>query len=245
MNKIKQFFSGLIGNVWFGIKTSFLASKFYFSMKLIILLSTTVLPLASIWLWKEILNGIVDYEIKRYSLFLFLLIYLVLQLVIYLLNQFDIYVNERYDDELNFYIATVMMEKTSRMDLAYFESAQMSDKISHAGRNFNIMSQTTWLIFDIVSALINVIVALVAVCTYKWWLGIITLVLLIPFMIYNKKRADRKLSMEKEQIRDNRKRDYYHGIFFDNNLAIISPTISLIRLSIVWEIAVRFIIISP
>ena len=164
MNKIKQFFSGLIGNVWFGIKTSFLASKFYFSMKLIILLSTTVLPLASIWLWKEILNGIVDYEIKRYSLFLFLLIYLVLQLVIYLLNQFDIYVNERYDDELNFYIATVMMEKTSRMDLAYFESAQMSDKISHAGRNFNIMSQTTWLIFDIVSALINVIVALVAVC---------------------------------------------------------------------------------
>lgn len=38
MNKIKTFFSGLFKNVWFGIKTCFLASKFYFSMKLIILM---------------------------------------------------------------------------------------------------------------------------------------------------------------------------------------------------------------
>lgn len=218
MNKIKSFLFRLIGNVCFGIKTSFLASKFYFLMKLIILLSTTVAPLVSIWLWKEILNGIVDYETKRQSIFLCLLLYLGLQLVVYLLNQFDIYVNERYNDELTFYIATVMMEKTSRMDLAYFDSAQMGDKISHAGRNFSIMSQTTWLVFDIISALINVIITLLAVCTYKWWLGIITLLLLIPFMIYNKKRADRKLIIEKEQLRDNRKKDYYHGIFFDNNV---------------------------
>ena len=49
MNKIKQFFSGLVKNVWFGIKTSFLASKFYFSMKLLILVSTTAIPLVNIW----------------------------------------------------------------------------------------------------------------------------------------------------------------------------------------------------
>ena len=29
-NKIKEFFDGLFRNVWFGIKTSFLASGFYF-----------------------------------------------------------------------------------------------------------------------------------------------------------------------------------------------------------------------
>ena len=37
-------------------------------------------------------------------------------------------------------------------------------------------------------------------------------------MIYNKKHTDKLLRMEKEQIRDNRKRDYYGGVLFDNNV---------------------------
>ena len=59
---------------------------------------------------------------------------------------------------------------------------------------------------------------MVIVSTYKWWLGIVTIVLLIPFLIYNKKYTERRLQMEKEQIRDNRKKDYYNEVFFDNNV---------------------------
>ena len=216
MNSIKSFFSSLYKNVWFGITTSFGASKFYFSMKFLILLSTTAVPLFNIWLWKEVLNGVVEKDSK---LVLFCLsIYLALKFVVYLLAKFDDYVNSRYSDELQFYIETVMMEKTSRMDLAFFDSAQMGDKVRHARSNFNIMMDMTWLVFDILSSTVNVLATLVIVSTYKWWLGIVTIVLLIPFLIYNKKYTERRLQMEKEQIRDNRKKDYYNGVFFDNNV---------------------------
>ena len=216
MNSIKSFFSGLSKNVWFGITTSFGASKFYFSMKFLILLSTTAVPLFNIWLWKEVLNGIVEKDSK---LVLFSLsIYLALKFIAYLLAKFDDYVNSRYSDELQFYIETVMMEKTSRMDLAFFDSAQMGDKVRHARSNFNIMMDMTWLVFDILSSTANVLATLVIVSSYKWWLGIVTIVLLIPFLIYNKKYTERRLQMEKEQIRDNRKKDYYNGVFFDNNV---------------------------
>lgn len=218
MNKLKQFFSGLIKNVWFGIKTSFLASKFYFSMKLLILLSTTAIPLANIWLWKEVLNGIVNYKDNSQTVIVCLSIYLALQMTSYLLHQFDIYVNARFGDELEFYIESVMMEKTSRMDLSFFDSANMGDKVRHVRSNFWVMAQMTWLVFDILSAFINVAATLVIVCTYKWWLGLVTLVLLIPFLLYNKKRTEHKLEMEKEQLRDNRKIDYYMDVFFDNNI---------------------------
>ena len=134
MNKMKLFFSGLIKNVWFGMKTSFRASKFYFSMKLLILLSTTAIPLVNIWLWKEVLNGIVDYQHSGKVVMICLSIYLLLQLVVYLLEQFNEYVNSRYSDELQFYIEMVMMEKTSHMDLSFFDSAQMGDKVRHPGR---------------------------------------------------------------------------------------------------------------
>lgn len=216
MNKIKLLFSGLFKNVWFGIKTSFGASKFYFSMKLLTMFSTTAIPLFNIWLWKEVLNGIVG---KNSMLVMICLsLYLVLKLASYLLGQFNVYINARYSDELQFYIETVMMEKTSRMDLAFFDSAKMGDKVRHARSNFNIMTNMTWLVFDILSTTINVIATLVIVSSYKWWLGIVTIALLIPFLIYNKKYTEKRLQMEKEQIRDNRKKDYYNGVFFDNNV---------------------------
>lgn len=218
MNRIKQFFSGLVQNVWFGIKTSYRASKFYFAMKLLILLSTTAIPIVNIRLWREVLNGIVVGSERAKAVFICLGGYLLLKLTAYLLAQFNTYVSSRYSDELQFYIETIMMEKTSRMDLSFFDSAKMGDKIQHTRNNFNVMQQTTWLVFDILSAFINVMVTLVVVCGYRWWLGIVTLLLLIPFMLYNKKRTERKLCMEKEQLRDNRKMKYYGNVFFNNNV---------------------------
>lgn len=218
MNKIKTFFSGLFKNVWFGIKTCFLASKFYFSMKLIILMFTTLIPLVNLWLWKEVLNGIMDFGNRKQIVLVCLVIYLALQLSTYLIDQFDNYVQDRYSDELKFYIEEQMMDKTSRMDLSFFDSAKMGDKVRHARNNFLTMMNMSWLVFDIISAFINVVATLIIVCTYKWWLGLVTLVLLIPFMLYNKKRTERKLQMEKEQLRDNRKKDYYRDVFFNDDV---------------------------
>lgn len=152
------------------------------------------------------------------AVFVFLAVYLGLKLAAYLLAQFDNYVNRRYSDELQFYIETVMMEKTSRMDLAFFDSANMGDKVRHARYNFGIMTDMTWLVFNIISCIVNVVATLIIVSTYKWWLGIATLVLLIPHFLYNKWYAEKRLKLEKEQIRDNRRKDYYNSIFFDNNV---------------------------
>ena len=218
MNKCKIFFSGILKNVWFGITTCFKASKFYFSMKFVILMFTTLIPLVNLWLWKEVLNGITDFENHENTVIVYLIMYLVLLTATYLIDRFDNYVERRYTDELVFYIDRVMMEKTSRMDLSFFDSAQMGDKVRHTRDSFFTVLCLSWVVFDILSSLINVVATLVIVCTYKWWLGVVTLILLIPFMLYNKKRTERKMEMEKEQLRDNRKKDYYNGVFFNNDI---------------------------
>ncbi len=218
MNKIKIFFVSISKNVWFGIKTSFMASRKYFLLKCLILLSTTLIPLVSIWLWKEILNDIVDMSTAKTTVIFCLAIYLFLKLFTYLLARCNEYINTRYSDELQFYIEGVMIEKTARMDLSFFDSASMGDKIRHARSNFNIMTEMTWLVFNILSEIINIVATLLIVCAYKWWIGLATVIFLIPFMIYNKKHTDRRLKMEEEQIRDNRKKDYYSEVFFDNNV---------------------------
>ena len=218
MNKIKSFFARISKNIWFGIKTSYLASKKYFLLKCLILFSTTFIPLMTIWLWKEVLNGIVNISTTATTVLLCLVTYLLLKLFAYLLARFNEYVNKRYSVELQFYIEGVMIDKTSRMDLSFFDSASMGDKVRHARNNFNIMTEMTWLVFDIISEIINIVSTLIIVCAYKWWIGLATLVLLIPFMIYNKKHTDKRLEMEKEQLRDNRKQNYYNSVFFENKI---------------------------
>lgn len=217
MKGIISFLQNISKNIWFAIKTSFLASKLYFLCKCLILLSTTFIPLFTIWLWKGILNGITNIPDANHVIFL-LTIYLLLKMIAYLLSCFDRYINDRYNDELTFYIDNIMIEKTSRMDLSFFDSATMGDKVRHARSNFQIMSDTTWRVFDIISEIINIIATFVIVSAYNIWIGLATIIFLIPFMIYNKKHTEKRLKMEKEQIRDNRKQDYFDSVFFDNNI---------------------------
>lgn len=208
----------ILKSICFGIKICFLASKFYFLMKLIILLSTTAVPLVNTWLWKEVLNGVASFSNHQQNVFLCLVFYLILNTSAYLLNQFDNYVSSRYSDAIRFYIDVKMMEKTARMDMCFFDSAKMADKVRNARNNFEIAMQMTWLVFDVISMFINTVASFIIVCTYKWWVGVVTLLILIPFLMYNKRRADHKFYMEKQQIRDIRKKDYYRDVFFDNNI---------------------------
>ncbi len=167
MTRLRQFFGELVKNIWFGFKTSYFASKKYFILKCLVLLSTTLIPLLTIWLWKEILNGIVDIRNSKDTVILCLAVYLFLKLFSYLLAQFDSYINTRYSDELQFYIEGVMIEKTSRMDLSFFDSALMGDKVRQARSNFNIMTNITWLVFNIISELINIVATLAIVWAYR------------------------------------------------------------------------------
>lgn len=207
----------IVNNVWFGVKTSFCASKMYFLLKCIVLLSSTFAPLCSIWLWKEILNELANEFVEDSNVIFYLIIYLFIKIVTYIIAKFDSYVNSRYRDEVQFYIEGIMIDKTSRVDLAFFDSASMGDKIRHTRNSFFVMTDMTWQVFNIISEIINIIATFYIVSTYKLWIGIVTIFLMIPFIMYNNKVTNRRLEMEKEQVRDNRKMDYYYSVFFDNN----------------------------
>jgi len=218
MNKVKEFLGNIAKNIWFGVKTSFLASKKYFAIKCMILFSTTAIPLINIWLWKEILNFIA-LRLKSFNeIIIYVTIYSLLKLATYLISCLDNYVNRRYSDELTFYIENVMIEKTSRMDLAFFDMASMGDKVRQARNNFGIMNQITWLVFNIISELINIIATFVIVSSYHLWIGTATLIFLIPYFVHNRNYTEKLLKLEKEQIREKRIMDYYNNVFYDNNV---------------------------
>ena len=218
MGKKRGFLSGLSKNVWFGVKTCFFASRFYFSLKLLLLLFSTAVPLVCLWLWKEVLNGLTDGQNKVEKIAACLAVYLALRLAIYLSDQVAIYVEYQYDKKLKFYMDSVLMDKISRMDLSFYDSAKMGDRVRRVRSNYPLAIGLSWRVFEILSAFVNVIATLSIVTAYKWWLGLVTFVCLIPYMIYNKKHSERRMNLEKEQLRDNRKKEYFHDVFSSNDV---------------------------
>ena len=207
----------LYKNMLFGINQCYHASKKYFMMKCLILISTTFMPLLTIWIWKEILNEVVSKNISEKRIIILLSVYLCLKLLVYLCAKIALYTNSRYSDELKFYFGDIMIEKISYMKLSFYDSAKLHDKVEHAKNSLKAMNETTWLVFDVISKLINIAATLIIVCAYKWWIGLLTVIVLIPYMIYNNKYMDKRLKMNKEQSRENRKKDYFYSAFFDSN----------------------------
>lgn len=216
MKQITDWIYHIIKNLCFSIKVNYSASKKYFCAKSVIMLITTFFPLITIWLWKEILNGVIASQGDISNILLYLVIYLLVQFCSYIISCISGYINMRYWDEITFYIDGIMIEKTSRMDLVFFDSADMNDKLNNARSNYDVLHAIPPLVFNIISEIITVIITIIIVCTYKWWIGLITILLLFPSVIYEQKYNKKRYKMNKEQIRDNRKMGYYGGVFFDN-----------------------------
>ncbi|MCD8311983.1 MAG: ABC transporter ATP-binding protein/permease [Firmicutes bacterium] len=215
MSKISELFK----NIWYAVETCFLASKFYFSMKLVAMLATTAIPLLNYALWREILNGIADYESSGNRVIVCLALYLALTMLTYILNNFSSYVENRYTDEIRIYFDKILMEKTSRVELSFFDSASENDKLNYVRSHVvSVMYSTVWQTFSILSSAVNVTATLIIVTAYKWWLGLLTLALLVPYLLYNQSYAKKRMRMEKEQLRDNRKKDYCYSVFFNNDV---------------------------
>jgi len=217
LNKMKKNFSLIFKNIWFGIKVNYNASKYLFIMKSINLFLTVSISFVILWLWKNIINIIANYNNQNINLFIIISIYIFLSFIDKFLFKFNSYINERYSDAITLHLDVIMMTKTSRMDLSFWDSSSMRDKIRIARKNYNVMSNMTWLVFDILSEIVEVIVSFIIICLFNFWIGLITIILLIPYMIYNKKYTKKKLYIERDQIHDKRKLEYFFNVFFDIN----------------------------
>lgn len=205
---------GMGRNVVFGIKVSYQASHLYFVLKCLILLANTVFPIAALFLWKIVLNDILLRKGMQ-GIWKGLALYLFLTVLSYLTAKVDDYVCDRYYDARAFYMDDIMIEKSSRADMAYLESASFRNRLQNARNSEGALHDTAWTVFDIITELANIIAAFVIISYYKIWLGPVICVLLVPYCLYNQYRTEKLYKMEKQQITDRRKREYYRGIIRD------------------------------
>lgn len=208
----------IVRNLIYSFQISYKASPRYFLYKCLLLMVNSAFPFVMAWLWKELINAITQNENERGYIFLLLGCYLVLNILDYLKGSFDNYVDMNYTDAMESYKDDLLITKSSKVDLAFFDSASLQDKFHIAQEGYLYMTEIIWVVFNILSDIISVILAFIILSKYNILLGIITIVLLIPGFLYDKKHAKKRFEMRKELTRDARFQEYYEGAFNDRNM---------------------------
>lgn len=213
MNVLK----GCMRNIIFSFQSSFLASKKYFTIKCVISFITIIIPLVTMMLWRNILNSI-SYDVPIKTLTYYTAAYLVFELLQKIAGKVNDYILIRYRESMNFYFEKVMLSKTAKMELSYFDSSSMADKISRAQANFWSMEETTWAVFNLASEIINVIIAFFIVVSYSTWMAIATVIFMIPSSINYNRYIKNLQQSEIIFSADQRKIEYFQSMFLDEQV---------------------------
>ena len=218
MKKIKETIKRFLGNFLYSLEIGYKASPKFFIYKCVLLMIDSVFAFVMAWSWRGILNAVTEQtEFNRYIIILVVL-YLVLQIIDHLKGTFDTYVDMNYSDAIDAYKDNMLMTKSSKIDLAFFDSASMQDKMSIAMAGYNAMTEIIWSAFGILSNIINVIIAFVIICRYNVVIGIVTLIIVLPDFIYNKLYAKHRRKLNEKLTRRCRLRDYYGELFSDESV---------------------------
>lgn len=216
MNKIKEYFK----NIGYASKIIWVASKKYFILKFLLSLISSMLPYLPLFLWRELINALVEAiggnaEPLVQKIWWLTMLYCAVMLMEKLLDTVSDLVSFKYNDAINYYLDNAMIDKVSAIDLAFFDSSDLNDKLDNAWDLMYSTKNMVSFVFDMLQRIIRLIISFSLVLTLSLWLVPVVIILCIPSVIGDRKVNDMNYRFEKDYTKSHRKLEYYKDLFFE------------------------------
>ncbi len=216
MSKIKEYFT----NVGYASKIIWAASKKYFILKFLLSLILSVLPYFPLFFWRELINTLVEAiggytELLVQKIWWLTALYCVVMLMEKLLDTISDLITFKYNDAINYFLDNLMIDKISTIDLAFFDSSDLNDKLNNAWDLMYSTKNMVSFIFDMIQKVTRLIISFSLFLTLSLWLVPVVILLCVPSVIGDKKINDMNYRFKKEQTKSRRKLQYYKDLFFE------------------------------
>ncbi len=217
MNKIKEYFS----NIGYASKIIFAASKKYFILKFILSIVSSLLPYLPLFLWRELMNALVEATIGGnaepllHQIWWLAALYCIVMLLQKLMDTISEFISFKYNDAINYYLDNVMIDKVSSIDLAFFDSSNLNDKLNNSWDLIYSTKTMVSFVFDMLQKAIRLVISLLLMLPLGLWLIPVAIILYIPSVIGDKKINDMDYQFKKEHTKSRRKLGYYKDLFFE------------------------------
>lgn len=206
-------------NIGYASKIIFAASKKYFILKMFFSLVSSLLPYLPLFLWQQLLNGLVAYtagenDVLLSSIWFFTLSYCGVLLLSKLVDALSKFVQYKYNDAIQYYLDNLMVDKMASVDLAFFDSSHLQDKMNNAWMLVDSTQSMVSFVFDMFQKGLRLVISFSLLLSLGWWCIPIVILLSVPSVLGDRKINTLNYRFEKEQALGRRKMEYYKNLFF-------------------------------
>ena len=216
MNKIKEYLT----NLKYAVGIIYTASKKYFILTMFLSLGYALIPYLPMFLWRELINSLTvavkgDLVPFLKAAGMLALGYGASLLAEDLLRTCYSFVKFKYNDAIKYFMDNLMIEKASSVDLAFFDSSDLKDKLKNAWRLTWSMENMVAIILQMMEGCIRLVISFALLLTLSPWLVLIIVLLCIPSIIWDKKVNEIDYRFRNEHDKTERKLEYYKNLFFE------------------------------
>ena len=210
IHKVKSLFS----DVFYCLSISFKTSKLYTIVRILIQAVKALLPIAGLYILKVILDVLVSGTGEAIiSTFLVLIIvYLAIQVSGEWLTKLKEYFQKIHDEMMSNYINRLIIEKSSKIDLSFFDSPKYYDKIKLLHMNSHAVNQIVWNVVDCISNIVTFLAAFIVMFQFNPLFSCIIIVSYVPIAILDQIYIRKLYNWQVENVGDERKFEYVSSL---------------------------------
>ncbi len=210
----------VLDNTFFSIKLIYTASPRFFFLKALFSIVNALMPFITLFLWKELLELLTDnlhhINISVDTIIHVVCVYILILLQQNILEKISEFISFRYNDEVNYYLDNLMVDKVSKVDLSFFDSSDANDKLKNSWSLVYTAKTTVQYLFDFFQNAIKLVVSLLSLVALRWWLLPLIIITYLPVIVLTYKNRKLEVSYIKESSTEMRKYGYIKNLFFGN-----------------------------
>lgn len=218
---MKKTFKKCFDNFRFSANLIIKASKKYFILNIVFFVISALVPYLPMIIWKEILNNLLKTNDGINGVLLVIIVlttsYAISLLLEKTIGLFSTFVNYKYTDEVGYYLDNYVVDKVSSVELAFYDSSTLNNNLKNVSSHLRGATESmVKTVFNFIGGMIQLIVAIIMICTLNYLMIPIVIILIIPSILQSKYSQKVYYEFEKNSAIKERKIEYYKSLFFSN-----------------------------
>lgn len=202
----------------FSISVSWKASRKHFLLRVAFEALGTAVPVAVAFLGRDVINLLVDTVQKgsinegMYRFMQLLTIILLVQFFNSVFQRFNNICADIHKDKVSNFLNMQVLKKISELDISFFDSPKFYDEITNARRDSQFLQSLAWISINIISAAMQLFVAIPILWRLHWVLPLVLIVSRVPAILVEKNYTRYTYAWTRERAPVERKMAYLQGI---------------------------------
>lgn len=225
MKKIISSAAGYFGSCAKAVKMTYTASKKYFILYMACTMIRVVIVYLPMFFLRELINALMSYlggaanADTLYTMLIFAVLYCAVEVFGNAFSTAYGVVSYKYSDALDYYLDNVVLDKIAKIDLAFYDSSKMRNKLNYVTRVMRLTTNAmTMDMMNFIRSAVSLIVSLVLLCELEWWIPLLIIIAGIPYIIGNITTQKKEYEFEHYSSIYDRKLSYYKDIYFGDAL---------------------------